>query len=141
MGVLEQESYLSFIKKGIISVIYKKGDKKDITNYRPISLSSLNYQIYPKIIKNGMQWTSVTITNEKQSAAIKNKTILHALSIICDVVDMSNKLNKSLSAIFSKSLVEWIAILSLLICKCLDMELNSFAWLRFHTPTSNLKLK
>ena len=54
-------------------------------------------------------------TNEKQSATIKNKTILHALSIICDIVDMSNKLNKSLSAISSKSLVEWIGILSLLL--------------------------
>ena len=72
-------------KTGIISVIYKKGDKK--------------------------------ITTEKQSAAIKNKTILHALSIICDVVDMLNKFNKSLPAISSKSLVEWIGILSLLICK------------------------
>ena len=74
-----------------------------------------------------MQQISVTITNEKQSAAIKNKTILHALSIICDVVDISNKLNESLCAISSKSLVEWIGILSLLICKSLDMELNSFA--------------
>ena len=73
-----------------------------------------------------MQYTSVTISNEKQSAAIKNKTILHALSIICDVVNMSNKLNKSLFVISSKSLVEWIEILSLLICKSLDMELNSF---------------
>ena len=73
-----------------------------------------------------MQYTSVTISNEKQSAAIKNKTILHGLSIICDVVNMSNKLNKSLFVISSKSLVEWIEILYLLICKSLDMELNSF---------------
>ena len=75
------------------------------------------------------------------TVAIKNKTISHALSIICDVVYMSNKLNKSLSAISSKSFVEWIGILSLLICKSLAMELNLFARLKLHTPTSNLKLK
>ena len=43
-----------------------------------------------------MQKTSVIkIITEKQSAAIKNKTILHTLSIICDVVDVSSKLNQT----------------------------------------------
>ena len=57
-----------------------------------------------------MKKISVTIITEKQSPAIKNKLILHTLSIICDVVDVSNKLNK----------------LSFLSCKSLDMEQNSF---------------
>ena len=73
-----------------------------------------------------MQKTSVTIITEKQSAAVKNKTILYTLSFICDVVDVSNKLNENLSVISSKSLVEWIGILSFLSCKCLDFEQNSF---------------
>ena len=97
-----------------------------MTNYRPISPLNLNYQIYPAILKNRIQETSVTIIIEKKSAAIKNKTILHTLSIIRDVVDVSNKLNKNLSVISSKSLVEWIGILSFLSCKSLEMEKNSF---------------
>ena len=113
-------------RKGIISVIYKKGDKKCITNYRPISLLNLNYQVYPTILKHHMQKPSFTIITEKQSAAIKNKTVLHTLSVIGDVVDVSNKLNKNLPVLSSKSLVEWIGILSFLSCKSLDMEKNSF---------------
>ena len=70
---------------------------------------------------------------EKQSAAVKNKTILHKLSIICDVVDVSNKQNKNLSVISPKPLVEWIGLL--------DMEKNSFVRFKLHTPTSNLKLE
>ena len=72
-----------------------------------------------------MQKTSVTIITEKQSAAIEKRIILHIIFIICDLVDVPNK--KSLSVISSKSLVEWIGILSFLSCKSLDMENNSFA--------------
>ena len=86
--------------------MHKKEDKKYITKSRLIPLLNLNYQIYTTILQNRMQKTSVTIITEKQSAAIKNKTILHTLSIICGVVDVSNKLKKSLSVILSKSLVE-----------------------------------
>ena len=69
-----------------------------------------------------MKKTSVTIITETQSAAIKNKTILHPLSIIWDAVDVSYKLNKNLSVISSKSLVELIGTLSFLSCKILDIE-------------------
>ena len=88
-----------------------------------------------------MKKTSVTIITEKQSATIKNKTILDALSSICDVADVSNKLNKNFFVISPKSLVEWTGILSFLSCKSLDMEKKSFVWLKLHTPIFNLKLQ
>lgn len=44
-------------RTGIISVIYKKGDKKDIENYRPTSPLNLDYKIYTTILKNRIQKT------------------------------------------------------------------------------------
>ena len=46
-----------------------------------------------------MQQTLNNIIGENQTAAIKNRTILHTLSTIRDIIDISNKLNKNLSVI------------------------------------------
>ena len=47
-----------------------------------------------------MQKTLDTIIAENQSAAIKNRTILHTLFTICDIIDKPNKLNKNVSVLF-----------------------------------------
>ena len=46
-----------------------------------------------------MQQTLNNIIGENQTAAFKNRTILHTLSTIRDIIDASNELNKSLSII------------------------------------------
>ena len=81
------------------SLIYKKGDKKDIANYRSTSLLNLDYKIYTTIVKNCMQETLDGIISENKSTAIERKTMLHALSIIRDIIHMSNTLNKQLAVI------------------------------------------
>ena len=44
-----------------------------------------------------MQKSSATIIGENQSAAIKNRTILRTLSTICDIYDVSSKVDRNLS--------------------------------------------
>ena len=46
-----------------------------------------------------MQQTLDSIMGENQTAAIKNRTILHTLVTIRDIIDVSNKLNKHSSVI------------------------------------------
>ena len=43
----------------IISAIYKKGDKRDIDNYRPISFLKLYYKIYTTILKGYLHYKTV----------------------------------------------------------------------------------
>ena len=74
------------------------------------------------------------IIGEHLWEAIKNRIILYALSI-CDITDVSNKVNKN------PSVISLELILSYLLYINSDMVINSFIWLKLHTPISNLKLK
>ena len=72
------------------------------------------------ILKNRIQEPLDTTVGEHQLDVIKNRTILHTLSTIFDIVGMSNKLNKNLSVMFLE------LILSFLLCIRLNMETSSF---------------
>ena len=46
-------------KTGIISATYKKGEKRDVENYRPTSFSNLCYQIYTAILEGYLHHETV----------------------------------------------------------------------------------
>ena len=39
-------------RTGIVSAVYKKGDKRDAENYRPILFSNLDYRVHTTALKN-----------------------------------------------------------------------------------------
>ena len=68
----------------------KKVIEKISQIYRPIS--TLTIKFIQVILKNRIQETLDTSIDEHQSGAIDNR-------IICDIIHVSNKLNKNISAL------------------------------------------
>ena len=62
--------------EGIITLLYKKGDPRDIKNYRPISLLNSDYKIYTRILSNRLYRVLENIRSSNQHAIIKGRSIV-----------------------------------------------------------------
>ena len=58
------------MRRSIISLIHKKGDKTDIENYRPISLTNTDYRILTFVLANRLQKVIKDIVSPDQVAYI-----------------------------------------------------------------------
>jgi hypothetical protein len=66
------EGELSFSQKqSVLSLILKKGDKQDIKNYRPISLTNCDYKIIAFLLANRLQRVIGKLVNHDQTGYIK----------------------------------------------------------------------
>jgi exonuclease III len=62
-------------KTGIIILIYKKGDRNDLQNYRPISLTCCDIKIFTTILTNRLQQCIKEIIQADQTGFIQGRTI------------------------------------------------------------------
>ncbi|CAK8680067.1 unnamed protein product [Clavelina lepadiformis] len=78
------------IKKGIITLIHKKGDDADLKNYRPITLLNVEYKIYTKILTNRLKEIMPNLIGDSQFATV-GKTISEGTTLLRDLFEQSSK--------------------------------------------------
>ena len=88
------------MRQAVITCIYKKGDMRDIANWRPISLLNYDYKIYTKIIATTLQSSLEDIIDSEQTAAIRGRSIIENLQLNRDIISFAN-LNKLEAAIIA----------------------------------------
>ena len=71
---------------GIVTLIFKKGNKKDIKNYRPISLLNVDYKIMAKIIANRLKEVAGDVVTSLQAYGVPGRDISDSILTIQGVV-------------------------------------------------------
>jgi exonuclease III len=83
---------LSFSQRsGLITLLYKKGDKLDTKNWRPISLLCTDYKILAKVLTNRLSAVISSVTGPEQVCGIPGRLSSENIRVLKDVVDHANR--------------------------------------------------
>ena len=106
-------------KHAIISLIFKKGDKHLLKNYRPISLTNTDYKIIAFVFAKRLQQVLPSIINQDQSGYLKGRFIGNNIRTVIDVFDYCQQENHPGALVFldyqkAFDTVEWNFIFKVL---------------------------
>ena len=79
-------------RRDAITLIKKKGkDRRDISNWKPISLVNVDVEIVSKAIAKRMEAVLSSIIHYNQSAYVKDRTICDVVRSIEDILDYTKR--------------------------------------------------
>lgn len=82
------------MKRGIISLIYKKkGDKKLLKNWRPITLLNVDYKIISKTLASRLKMVLDTIISPEQTCSVPGRDISDNIASIRDIIEYADMEN------------------------------------------------
>jgi hypothetical protein len=134
----------SSARHAIISLIYKKGDKKQLTNYRPISLTNTDYKIIAFVLAKRLQKVICSIINNDQSAYMKGRFIGNNIRLVLDIFDFCDLENKGGALImldYQKAFdtVEWNFLYHTLLKFNLGKDFIRWVKILYENPTFSVK--
>ncbi len=99
-------------RKSVMALIFKDGKRDDIANYRPISLTNVDYRILAFSLAERMQHVMNNIISTDQSAYIKRRYMGTNIRLVSDIIeyyDITNKSGLLLMLDFKKAFdsIEW----------------------------------
>lgn len=78
-------------RRGIISLLFKKGDRTLLKNWRPITLLTTDYKILTKALANRLQKVLPSLVHTDQTASILGRTINDNSRLLHDIIYYANE--------------------------------------------------
>ena len=86
-------------RRGLLSLIFKTGEKKDLKNWRPISLLCVDYKICTRALAARLQKVSPSVLHEDQTCGVPGRSIFSNLYLIGDLIEYCSAKNLPLAII------------------------------------------
>ena len=80
-------------RTGLITLLYKKGDRTDLKNWRPISLLNCDYKILSKMISLRLAKVLEDIIEPDQTCSVPNRSIITNGLLLRDLIQIANEKN------------------------------------------------
>ena len=73
--------------QAILTLLYKKGDKNILDNWRPISLLNIDYKLAARIISMRLKKVIDKIVSDDQAGFLKNRSTSECIRLVQDMID------------------------------------------------------
>ena len=86
-------------KRAIITLLPKKGDLADISNWRPVSLLNTDYKIFAKLLASRLKFCIGHVIARDQSYCVPGRSIYDNINLIRDIMFYANVENIPLAVL------------------------------------------
>lgn len=131
-------------RRGVISLLFKKGDRTQLKNWRPVTLLNTDYKILTKALANRLQQVLPLLIHTDQTASIKGRTINDNTRLLHDVVAYANEKVVPLALISVDQLKAFDRVSHEFLFKCLEhfgFGPNFVQWIKliYNSVSSSVK--
>lgn len=132
-------------RRGVISLIFKKGNRTLLKNWRPITLLTTDYKILTKALANRLQRVLSFVIHPDQTASVKGRTINDNVRLLHDAVSYANESNIPLAIVSVDQLKAFDRVSHEFLLKCLEnfgFGPNFINWIRiiYNSVSSSVKV-
>lgn len=85
------------MKERVITLIFKKGAKEDLRNWRPITLLNTDYKVAAKVVANRLKNVVGTVLGPWQTCAIPGRRLSDNLFLLRNMISYAGKNNLPLT--------------------------------------------
>ena len=85
-------------ERAMLTLLYKKGEREDISNWRPVSLLNIDYKIITKIIAERLKPLVPNIIHPDQNGYVNGRNLFEANRLLKYIIEYSeeNEINSSI---------------------------------------------